>query len=309
MTLPNSPMHDRILQAIHDRNVRMKSGWRVRAPHALLLVGLSGLALLLVFLLSFFMYSVYQNGSAFLLLAGWNGVWTFLGTVPWLPLLIGIGVAMAFGILVSRQTRAFRMPVAYTLGGVAILLIAGSFAVTQTSIHSAIAGYAQNHALPIVQPLYESLPKAETEAAVVGEVQDVQDSSITVQDRHGKTVNVQVKPETSAAPTAPKVKKGDVLIFVEKKTPKPQAEKPTTSESQDDDDETVEYEHVRVPSQKYQQQVRDEIAKKAQELQKELEEKSNVLNAEEKDDDGDHPDDSEDDVEDTQPATSAVDRD
>lgn len=297
------PMHERILQAIHDRKVHMKSRWRIAAFQALRLVGFGALTLLFVFLLSFFMYSVYQNGSAFLLLSGWSGMWTFLSTIPWLPALLGVCAALGFGILVSQQTRAYRFPVSYTLAGMAILLIAVSFAVTQTSIHPAIAGFASNHALPIVQPLYEALPKAETEAAVVGEVQDVQRTSITVQDRQGKTVSVQVDPQTSGDLTPSKVKKGDVLIFVEKKSSKPTAENRTRNEPEDEGEEAAEYEHVRVPSQKYQQQVRDEIAKKTQELQRERGEKSESLQFEEQDGE-ERPNDSERNGEETLPTAN-----
>lgn len=258
----------------------MKPRWRVFLSSSFSFSTVGALAVLLVYLESFLIYSVYQNGSAFLLLSGWAGVWAFLGTLPWLPIGLGVCAAVGLGALMHQRTRAYRLPFAYTTGITIALIIGGSSLVAATTLHPAIAGYVEAHDTPVLQPFYNTLPKSDTSQTVVGEVQDVTAESFTLQNRQGHTLHVQVPTRNAGENPATNVKKGDVVVVIEKaKGRSPKTNKATDADDRDDDpaaedeEDAVESEHVHILPEKYQKGVRHDIDEKREAERRKVEER------------------------------------
>jgi hypothetical protein len=274
-------MRQRILQAIHEHRLTMKPRWRMFLSTSFSFSTVGALALLLLFLESFLIYSVYQNGSAFLLRSGWAGILALFGTLPWLPITLGLGAAVGLGILINQRTQTYRLPFAYTLGMVIAVILGCSYVIATTTLHPAIAGFVEAHNTPVLHPFYDSLPKTEANQTVVGEVQDIQGQSMTVQNRQGGTVRVQVQAsERTGNSKKLNVKKGDVVVVIEKKQEQLLATNAAPAADGNDDEhddakpeDAVESEYVHILPEKYQRGVRNDIAEKLKEMRESVKER------------------------------------
>ncbi|MFA6511971.1 MAG: hypothetical protein WCV86_02520 [Patescibacteria group bacterium] len=198
------------LKKITERKIAMRS----KSYFVLRAAAFIGVALLIaaitLFLASLFLYYLRVSGASSLLRIGPEGFSDFLRALPlWLLAigLFGLGIVL-FLSLHFRLT--FKKPLALTLGGVLIGMVAGSFALSYIPLHGSIFNAAKEGRAPFATPLHRMLVNREIPHAMVGEVLEIREKDMTLLTI-AEQVEVGFEDETVFLPERPFA--GDTVII------------------------------------------------------------------------------------------------
>lgn len=154
MTELYKSIKDEVLSRIKSGQAKMRPRWHFVLQAVLLALGAVILALTLVYLVSFIVFALRQNGVLFAPSFGWLGVLIFLRSLPWL-LIAGAAIFMIIlEILVRRYSFAYRKPLLYTLVGIIIAVTLSNFAFAKIGLHKRIFLRDKERQLPVAGKLY-----------------------------------------------------------------------------------------------------------------------------------------------------------
>ncbi|MFA6588134.1 MAG: hypothetical protein WCT08_03625 [Patescibacteria group bacterium] len=189
-------MKDKVLGEIRSQHISMKPKWQFFLKSLLIILLLSIIALYILFHTSFLFYSLHYNGSLFLTHFGVSGLRRLILSLPWLWLLSGIILTILLGILVEKQTKAYRFPLFYTvMSSILLIAIISALCVIlpiQTSLHK----LNTETRIPIIGPMFKNLPENEPLKTYIGEVSELNGNGFLLTNRQNQTTRVILTPET-----------------------------------------------------------------------------------------------------------------
>jgi hypothetical protein len=196
MTMPHSPLEDKILREIQEHHVIMRPRWRHMVRVLAIAILASVIALYLLFHTSFILYILHRDGFLLLPSFGSSGFGHFLASFPWILLAIGLALIVMLGVFVGRQTRAYRFPLIYSLLGVAIVIVGVSVIIEQTPFHSELTDYSTSKNTIILAPLYKGYTKNEPDQTYIGILTQVESKQCTLLNRNLKYVTILYSEST-----------------------------------------------------------------------------------------------------------------
>lgn len=197
------------LKKIHERKISMRSKayfvWRA-AGHIGVVLLAAGITL---FLASLLLYYLRASGALTLLRIGPTGYRDFLVALPWWLFAIGL-VGFGVVLLLSLHFRfTLKKPLALTLGGVFVGMLAASVFLSYIPFHRSIFDAAKEGRAPFATPFHRVLVNREIPHTVIGAVAEI-GSTVMVLETVTDEVTVGFEKETEFIPERPLA--GDMVI-------------------------------------------------------------------------------------------------
>ncbi len=195
-------MQERLAQAIRDKHVTMKPKWRLLLPHVLVIAGIVFLAILLILHTSSLLYGLRTNGSLNLIFSGMGNLGLVLNAFPWIPAALLLALLLTLALIVSRSSRAWRLPILYSIIAIPVVIVGLSVLIENLPGHDQLQQFTTS-SFPVVGPALQNVATTEPANTYIGQARNVQASSFTLINRKGEAIPVQVSATTKVSPTAP----------------------------------------------------------------------------------------------------------
>ncbi len=188
-----------VLAAIKAGQVHMKPRWYFVLQAGLFIVGLILVFIAALFIGSFFLFTLHQNGTWFTPAFGSEGIKELFSALS-----VGFVIAatlfiMLLQILVRKYSFAYGKPVLFTVLGVVVLVVGGSFLIQSSHVHESLLYEAREHKLPVAGILYRQFAEPDNPRVTPGVVIEIDEKAFLMRDPHDKTVTVILTPVTKVA--------------------------------------------------------------------------------------------------------------
>jgi len=182
-----------IINSIKSGKAKMHSRAYFIVRTALAIIGAVAIFFLILFVATFMIFALQENGGFFATNFGPGGWGVFLESLPWSLLLLSIALILILWILLRRYSVVYHQPFLYVL---LILLAAISlvcFLVSVNAIHAGIFRYASRNGIPVVAGVYE-FETAPMSGVYRGQVVLIASSSFILGNPIGQTSTVVLTP-------------------------------------------------------------------------------------------------------------------
>jgi hypothetical protein len=180
----------RILEQVQSGQVKMrpKSYFILRA----ILVGLLAclVALFVLYLISFIVFSLRTSGVWFLPGFGFGALGVFFKSLPWLLIIVALALIVVLEIFVKRFSFAYRRPILYSVLGIVILAFLGSFLIIKTPFHPELFWRAREGRLPMMGEFYGGLGLPKLTNVHQGIVIGITDEGFSMETPRGELLTV-----------------------------------------------------------------------------------------------------------------------
>jgi hypothetical protein len=184
----------KLIEQIKAGDVAMKPRWHFVLKTALMVVGTVLTVLMAVYLLSLVLYLLVQSGLVYAPQFGGRGLGMFLGSFPWLLVLLLLAFLGLFFVLVKQYAFSYHQPLIYSIVGVAVFVLLASFAIHQTTMHERLHPLMERY--PAVGAAYKAARAGEIGGVVAGEVQRSTETGFIIKTIADKELEVIVTSET-----------------------------------------------------------------------------------------------------------------
>lgn len=195
-TKGQSPLADNILHTIQKHEVRMRPKWHFILNISLLVVGtiLAGLSLL--YLVSFIVFTLRQNGSWFMTGFGTQGWSALFVSLPWLLIVLALVFVLIVGLLVKKYSFAYGRPLIYSAFGIILFAGLGGFLIALTPLHSGLLFQAEEKNLPLAGGMYRQFCNKHPSNVTMGRVIEMIPSGFSLRNQEFEILMVEVTPRT-----------------------------------------------------------------------------------------------------------------
>ncbi len=203
------PIKEKVLAAIRGGEVEMRPRWRFVFGAILFGTGMMLLALVLLYLVSFILFTLRQTGIWFIPWFGSRGAMVFLQSLPWVLILLSVVFLVVLEVLVRRYSFAHRKPLLYSvLGLVCIITIGG---IVTAPWHGNLFDSAREDKLPVLGGFYRGFGLQRFEGVRRGFVTGLAPDGFVIKDLRGITSTVFITPRTRLIPKGD-FEEGDAVV-------------------------------------------------------------------------------------------------
>ncbi len=146
---------DEVINTIKNSGAKMRSRRYFIAQAALVIVGAILLFLLILFVATFVIFALQENGGFFAINFGPVGWGIFLESLPWSLLLLSLALILVLWILLRRYEVVYHQPFLYTLLILIVVISLSFFFLSANAIHGGILHYVSRNQIPVVSGVYE----------------------------------------------------------------------------------------------------------------------------------------------------------
>lgn len=193
---PDSSLGQSVLNAIEEKHVAMRPKWHFALHVSLLAIGTILASLTLIFLVSFIVFSLRQNGSWFVIGFGSEGWMEFIRSLPWLLIILALGFIIILGILVKKYSFSYGRPLLYSALGIILFAGLGGFLLALTPLHSGLFDQAVEYRLPLGGQFYRSYSHAAPPKVVTGIIVRQNEHGYMIYDQDQELLLVLITPYT-----------------------------------------------------------------------------------------------------------------
>ncbi len=187
---------DIVLSKIESGKAKMKPRWHFILKASLMVLGAIILALALLYLSSFIVFVLRQTGVLFAPAFGLRGIGAFLFSIPWLLVITTLVFLVLLAVLVRQYSFTYRKPLVYSLLGLVILVIIGTFIIPRFGVHQFIYRQAREANLPFAGPFYRDYGMREFADIHAGVVKELTDDGFILIGRDDNELKIIVSEET-----------------------------------------------------------------------------------------------------------------
>jgi len=205
-----------ILKKIKSGEVDMKPRWHFVLKSLLFILGIVTVTLVIIYLLSFILFTLRQSGVGFAPLYGFRGISIFAMSSPWLLIASAGAFVTVLYILITRYSFSYQKPLVYSLVGVILFTLLGSLLIHQTNIHPRLQQLSERNNMPIFTPLYRKASQHHPENVTVGVIVEINDKGFIIQSDQGDLLTVLITKATKQRRDSTYVVNQKVFIFGEK---------------------------------------------------------------------------------------------
>jgi vacuolar-type H+-ATPase subunit I/STV1 len=209
----NNSIHDNILKAIEAGQVKMKPKWHFVARAVLLIVGTILLSLCIMYVASFIIFIMRQNGTYFVSGYGWHGVNVLLTSIPWILIGLTIVFIIVLQILIKKYSFGYGKPLMYSALGIIGLVIVGGLLLERTSIHQGIFKEAEDNRLSFFGAMYREFGEEHSDSITIGRIRELLANGYRIENPTSDNIMVIVTPQTKL-PRGSMLQVGDVIFVV-----------------------------------------------------------------------------------------------
>ena len=195
-------LQERLAQTIRDKKVTMKPKWRLVLPHVLIVTGATMLALLLILHTSSLLYGLHTNGSWYLIRAGLGNLGYVIGAFPWIPAALLLALLLTLAVIVSRTSRAYRLPILYSIIVIPLVIVGMSVAIENLPGHEQLHQFTTS-SIPIIGSVFKNVAENEPPNTYIGQVSNIQTDNFVLTNRKGNTLTVEITESTKITNPSP----------------------------------------------------------------------------------------------------------
>lgn len=145
---------NRVLEAIKERELRMRPRQYFVLRAILVALGASLLFLLLLYVASFVIYALHMDGLWFAPEYGISGWLLFFSGLPWGLLLLSLAILLLLAVILRNYEFVYHQPLFYPLFAFVVLIAIGGFFLGTTALHPDLSRFAARNA-PVLENFYE----------------------------------------------------------------------------------------------------------------------------------------------------------
>lgn len=209
----NKTIHDNVLKAIEAGQVKMKPKWHFVVRTALLLVGTILLTLSILYVASFIIFIMRQNGLLFVSSYGWHGLNVLINSIPWLLVGMTIVFIVLLQILIKKYSFGYGKPLMYSVLAVIVIVIVGGMLLEKTSIHQGLFNEAENDRLPLFGGMYRQFGEEHSESITIGKIHELLNNGYRIENHTNDDIVIIVTPQTKLPPNS-SLQIGDVIFVL-----------------------------------------------------------------------------------------------
>jgi hypothetical protein len=193
----NKSIKENVLEAIDSGKVNMKPKWHFIINAILLAVGVVFAILTLLYITSFIIFALHQNGLWFAPGFGGRGIRELLFDFPWLLVFVAIIFIGILQYLIKQYSFSYGKPLIYSAITIVLLVILGGLIISQTPIHKSLFLQARNSKLPFAGKMYlqYGLPLEEGNITV-GEIIKALQNGFNINTPKDEIITVIITPQT-----------------------------------------------------------------------------------------------------------------
>lgn len=189
-------IQDNVLAAIEAGRVHMRPRWQFVLKAILLAVGLVLAALAVLFVGSFIVFMLQQNGAWFAPAFGGPGIKELFVALPLAFILVTIIFIILLQILIRRYAISYGKPALYSVIGIAAFVVVGSFLVAQSHFHEGLFIQARDRNLPIAGGFYREFGAPHADRIVAGTIVEKIDNGFIIEDPRDQQFTIVITSET-----------------------------------------------------------------------------------------------------------------
>jgi hypothetical protein len=209
---PEKSIHDSVLGSIESGKVKQRSQWYFTLRTSALFVAVFLIMLIVLFLISFAVFSLRQNGLWFAPGFGAPGLRELVTSLPWLIILATLVLMGLLEVLVQRYQFAYKRPLVYSLLGLAIIVSVGSVIVVRLHFHEQLFRRAEQNRLPLAGKLYLQHKPGGCRAVTPGTVSTTTADGFILENAE-KDIMVIITPQTVLPMGITFSEDDDVVVF------------------------------------------------------------------------------------------------
>lgn len=214
--LNKTSLTDKILSKLKSGEFKMKPRAYFVLKAALIILGTAVVAGFILFLISFISFALRANGVLVLPIFGFRGFGMFLSSLPWLLIIVAVLLIFVLEMLFKHFAFAYRRPILYSVLGIVIIVILGTFIIDRTPLHSGLFGQAQRGGLPVFGPVYRGFGGMQKpNNANFGVVSEKTEDGFVMKTRDEQTIIVIIE-ERTRLPFGKDLKKDDAVMVLGK---------------------------------------------------------------------------------------------
>jgi hypothetical protein len=207
----NNKIEEQVLTAIESGRVKMRPRWQFVLQAALLGIGAVMLLFVLLYLVSFILFVLHQNGAWFVPNFGAPGWFALFRRLPWVLIGLSAIFIIILEVLVRRYSFAYRRPLlASALGIVGVVLI-GGVVIAATPFHARLFDSARHNGLSVIGSMYRGFGMPDFDDIHRGNIVQAVIGGFVIQDDDGNTSTVLITPQTRL-PLGDDFEVGDTVI-------------------------------------------------------------------------------------------------
>lgn len=190
----NNSIRDKVLEKIKSGHVTMRPKWYFVLLAALIVTGIAGAILTLLYFASFTVFSLRQTGALFIPLFGPRGWLIFLSSFPWILLAIVVLCAVLLELLIRHYSWSFRHSILTRTIGILLLAVLGGVLISYTPFHREL--FRRQRDLPIGGGLYRNFGEQRLPDVLRGRIISIKNNGFVLEDPAGATTTVIIGPAT-----------------------------------------------------------------------------------------------------------------
>jgi hypothetical protein len=202
---------DRILESVKSGQVKMRPRWYFLLRDILGIVAIVIILLIAVYLASFIIFVLHENGAWFVPFFGLAGWYSLFVALPWVLVILSCIFVVALAILARRYQLGYQWPFLYSVLGTIFLIAAVCFIFVQTSFYNTFFGSSVSHEIPFLGEYYPGIGILQADDIHRGEVVASSSLGFTMDDSASGTLLVVVASSTQV-PFDPTWNPGDMVV-------------------------------------------------------------------------------------------------
>jgi hypothetical protein len=195
-TQEQSPLGKNILDTIKKDAVHMRPKWHFILNVSLLVTGTILACLSLLYLVSFIVFTLRQNGTWFMTSFGSQGWGALIISLPWVLISFALLFVVIVGFLVKKYSFAYGRPLLYSALGIILFASVGGFLIALTPLHSELLLQAEEKKLPIAGGMYRQFGHDHPNNIIMGRIIEKIPSGFSLRNQEYEILMVEVTPRT-----------------------------------------------------------------------------------------------------------------
>jgi hypothetical protein len=192
----HNDIREKIEHAIRDGVVKMRPRWQFITRTILFIVGMVLVGLTLLFVASFIVFNLRQNGTWYIPSFGMRALGIFLMAMPWLLIMGAATFIIILQILVKRYAFGYGRPLMYSALGIIVLALVGGILLARTPLHRGLFEQAESDGLPFAGTFYLHFGENNFDQITVGAIQTITPPTFVILAPNNELYTVVVTPTT-----------------------------------------------------------------------------------------------------------------
>ena len=194
--LQKTSISDKVLGQIKGGQVKMRPKIYFILKTLLIVFGIFTVALFALYLVSFIVFALQASGAWYLSKFGFQGIKASIVLIPWLLIFVALLLIITLEALVKRFSFSYRQPILYSVLGIIIFVLLGSFAIGKTGLHPNLFQKAREGRLPVAEKFYQGYGMEKFHNVHRGVVSELRDNGFSIKTCRDEILLVIVTPET-----------------------------------------------------------------------------------------------------------------